>query len=103
MKIRQKDNVLLIGGRDRGQKGRVLKVLGNKDRVVVEGVRMTKKRIKPRREGEKGQVVEVPQSIHVSKVALICPQCNERTRVGYRGQGARQKKRVCRKCEKTID
>lgn len=103
MKIKKRDNVIVISGRDRGQKGRVLRVLADKNRVVVEGVRVVKKRIKPRREGEKGQTVEVPQSIHVSSVALICPQCGEPTKVGYRGTGAKQKKRICRKCKKTID
>lgn len=103
MKIKKRDNVMIIKGRDRDQKGRVLRALADKNRVVVEGVRVTKKRIKPRREGEKGQTVEVPQSVHVSNVALVCPQCGEQTKVGYRGQGAKQKKRICRKCEKTID
>ncbi len=103
MKIKKQDQVIVLSGRDRGQKGRVLRVLDEKKRVVVEGVRVTKKRIRPRKEGEKGQTVEVPQSLNVSNVALICPQCGEPTKVGYRGQGAKQKKRVCRKCQKTID
>lgn len=103
MKIKKKDNVLVTAGRDRGKKGPVLRVLADQKRVVVEGIRLTKKRIRPRKEGEKGQTVEVPQSVDVSNVALICPQCGERTRVGFRGEGAKQKKRVCRKCKKIID
>jgi len=103
MKIKKKDNVLIISGRDRGRKGRVLKVIPGEKRVVVDGIRMTKKRIRPKKEGEKGQIVEVPQSLPISNVALICPQCNERTRVGYRGDGSEQKKRICRKCQKIID
>jgi len=103
MKIKKRDNVIIISGRDKGQKGQVLRVLADKNRVVVEGVRVTKKRVKPRREGEKGQTVEVPQSVHISNVALICPECHQPTRIGYRGQGAKQKKRFCRKCQKTID
>ncbi len=103
MKIKKKDNVLIISGRDRGKKGRVLRVIPEKDRLIVDGIRMTKKRVKPRKEGEKGQIVEVPQPLPVSNVALICPQCNERTRVGYRGEGSSQKKRICRKCQKIID
>ncbi len=103
MKFKKKDNVVVTAGRDRGKKGQVLRVLSDKGRIVVEGVRTTKKRIRPRKEGEKGQTVEVPQSLHASNAALICPQCGQRTRVGYRGEGAKQKKRICRKCQKTID
>jgi large subunit ribosomal protein L24 len=103
MKIKKKDMVLITAGRDRGKKGRVLKVLSEKNRVMVEGINLVKKKIRPRREGEKGQVVEVAQPLSVSNVSLICPQCGERTKVGYRGEGAKEKKRICRKCEKIID
>ncbi len=103
MKLKKKDNVTVISGGDRGQTGQVLRVLPDKGKVVVEGVRITKKRVRPKKEGEKGQVVEVPQPLDVSSVALVCPQCGERTKIGYRGEGAKQKKRICRKCQKAID
>jgi large subunit ribosomal protein L24 len=103
MKIKKRDNIIVISGRDKGKKGQILKVLPEQERVVVEAVRLVKKRIRPRKEGEKGQTVESPQPLHVSNVALICPQCGARTRVAYRGVGASEKKRICCKCQKIID
>lgn len=103
MKIKKRDTVVVISGRDRGHKGQVLKVLPSQDRIVVEAVHIVKKRVRPKREGEKGQTVESPQPLHISNVALVCPQCGEKVRVGYRGVGASEKKRICRKCQKIID
>ena len=69
MAIKKGDNVIVLTGKDKGKKGTVLKVLPKEDRVIVEGVNMTKRHMKPQRRGEKGQIVEKSVSIHISNVA----------------------------------
>lgn len=71
MKIKVGDNVKVIAGSDKGKTGKVLKTLKKEDRVIVEGVKVVKKHIKPRRYGETGQIVEVEAPIHVSNVKKI--------------------------------
>jgi len=97
MKIKKNDQVLIISGKDRGKKGKVLDVFPKEEKVVVEGGNIRKKHVKPKRSGEKGQVVETPAPIAVSNVKLICPKCGQLTRVGYKI--VKDKKyRICKKC-----
>ncbi len=97
MKIKTGDNVKVISGRDRNKTGKVIQVLTNKTSgeayVVVEGVNLRKKHLKPRKAGEKGQVLELSAPIHMSNVMLIDPKSKKPTRVGYRMDGD-VKKRV---------
>jgi len=97
VKIRKGDQVLIIKGKDRGKKGRVLRGFPKENQVLVEGVNIKKVHKRPRREGEKGQIVEVPAPINIAKTKLICPKCNQPTRVGYR-LTERGKHRICKKC-----
>jgi large subunit ribosomal protein L24 len=84
MKIKKSDNVIVIAGKDKGKKGKVLKTLALKEKVVVEGVNIKKKHMRPRKSGQKGQIVDVAAPIHVSNVALIDPKTNKPTRVGMK-------------------
>lgn len=97
MKIRKGDQVLIIKGKDRGRKGKVLRGFPKEDQVLIEGVNIKKTHKRPKKEGEKGQVVEVPAPIPISKLKLICPKCGKPTRVGYKSRG-KEKSRVCKKC-----
>jgi large subunit ribosomal protein L24 len=81
MKIRKNDNVIVIAGKDKGKKAKVLKALPALDKVVVEGVNVRSRRIKARRSGEAGQVVQMPLPIHVSNVQLVDPSTGKGTRV----------------------
>ncbi len=81
MKIRKNDNVIVIAGKDKGKKAKVLKALPSLDKVVVEGVNVRSRRIKARRGGEAGQVVQMPLPIHVSNVQLVDPSTGKGTRV----------------------
>lgn len=101
MKIKKGDNVLIIKGKDRGKTGKVIKALPKENKVVIEGLNLVKKHIKPRRQGEKGKIVEIPRPIYVSNVKLICPNCNKPTRVGYKFEGE-EKYRYCKKCQQLI-
>jgi large subunit ribosomal protein L24 len=97
MKIRKGDTVLIISGKDRGKTGKILRALPRENKIVVEGVNLRKKHKKPRRGGEKGQIIVLPAPISASNVKLICSKCAKATRVGYKITGDR-KYRICKKC-----
>ena len=97
MKIHKGDTVLIITGKDKGRKGKVIQALPREERIIVEGINIKKKHIKPRRAGEKGQIVEIPAPLPVSNVKLLCKKCGKATRVGYKIEGEK-KYRICKKC-----
>ena len=102
--IRKNDNVVVLTGRDRGKRGRVLRVLPVKSRVIVEGVNFIKRHTKanPQR-NVKGGIVERESAIHASNVQLVCPECGAPTRVGHRRLEDGHHVRVCRKCNGVVD
>jgi len=101
--IRRNDNVVVTAGRDRGKQGRVLKVVPDRNRVVVEGVNVIKRHTRPNPQRNiKGGIVEREASLNASNVQLVCPACGKPTRIGHSTQGDR-KVRVCRKCEGVVD
>lgn len=101
MKIKEKDNVLIISGKDKGKKAKVLIAFPKSGRILVEGVNIRKKHQKPKRSGEKGQIIEKPAPICVSNVKLVCPKCGEAVRVGYKITEGK-KYRICKKCSQEI-
>lgn len=101
MSIRKDDKVILLSGGDRGKTGKVLKVMPKEGRVIVEGVNMRKRRQRPKKEGQKGQTVEVAFPVAVSKVALVCPNCSSKTRMLHKITGEK-KVRICKKCKAEI-
>ena len=104
LSIRKNDNVVVLAGRDRGKRGRVLSVAPAKSRVVVEGVNMIKRHTKPNPQRNiKGGVVEREGTIALASVQVVCPECGRPTRVGNRLMGDGRKVRVCRKCDGVID
>ena len=102
--LRKNDNVLVITGKDRGKRGRILKVVPEKNRLIVEGVNLIKRHTKPNPgKNIKGGVVQREATLHASNVQLVCPECGARTRVGHRVLADGRKVRVCRKCEGVVD
>jgi large subunit ribosomal protein L24 len=102
--IRKNDNVLVIAGRDRGKRGRVLQVLPEKNRLVVEGVNLIKRHTRPNPQRQiKGGIVEREASLHASNVQLVCPECGAPTRIGRQILGDGRKVRICRKCKGVVD
>jgi large subunit ribosomal protein L24 len=102
--IRRNDNVVVITGKDRGKRGRVLKVDAAKNRLVVEGVNFIKRHTKPNPQRQvKGGVVEREASLHASNVQMVCPDCGKPTRLGRKILGDGRKVRICRKCEGVVD
>ena len=101
MKIKKGDTVSIISGKDRGKKGKILKVFPKEERVLIENINMRKKHQKAKKSGEKGQIIEMPVPIHVSNVELICSRCGKITRVSYKII-EKNKLRVCKKCSQEI-
>jgi large subunit ribosomal protein L24 len=102
--IRKNDNVVVTTGKDRGKRGRVVRVVPEKNRVVVEGVNIIKRHTKanPQR-NIKGGLVEREAPLHASNVQIVCPECGKPTRIGRKLLGDGRKVRVCRKCEGVVD
>lgn len=82
MRIKKGDMVKIMAGKDKGKTGKVERIIPDLDRVVVEGVNVRKKHMKPRREGEKGRIMEYPAPLHASNVMLVCPKTQKPTRIG---------------------
>jgi large subunit ribosomal protein L24 len=105
-RIKKGDTVHVIAGKDKGVTGEVLRVIPKTNRVVVERVNIVKKHQSPvqagRQQVQPGRI-EFEAPIHLSNVMIVCPQCGEPTRVGYRINEDNEKVRVCRKCEEDID
>lgn len=89
---------MVISGRDKGQTGKIERILPEKNRILVKDLNTVKKRTRPTRQGEKGQTLTVSRSLHASNVMLVCKNCKKPTRVGFRMDGD-HKVRVCKKCE----
>ena len=105
--IRKNDNVLVIAGRDRGKRGRVLKVVpgtDGKNRLVVEGVNMIKRHTKANpQKNVKGGIIEREAAFNASNVQLVCPECGARTRIGRRRLEDGRRVRYCVKCKGVVD
>lgn len=100
-KFKIQDTVKITAGKDKGRTGKILKVNPKDQTVLVEGVNLFKKNIKPRG-NEAGQTVTLPRAISVASVALICPSCQKPTRVGF-DASQKPKVRVCHLCRQVIN
>jgi len=101
MKLKKGDNVLIIAGKDKGRTGKITRAIPKELKILVEGINLKKKHVRPKKQGEKGQIVEVPAAIDASDVKIICPKCGKVTRVGYKIDKD-IKKRICKKCNQEI-
>lgn len=102
--IRKNDQVEVIGGKDRGKRGKVLRVIPSRKRAIVERVNMIKRHTRPNpQQNIKGGVVERESSLDVSNLMVVCPECDKRTRVRRKTLTDGRKVRTCTACEGVID
>jgi large subunit ribosomal protein L24 len=101
MKILKGDKVKILIGKDKGREGQVVKSFPKKSSVVIQGLNIFKKHVKPS-QGRPGSIVEKERPFHISKVTLICPECKKTTRVGYKIDKSGTKYRICKKCQAVI-
>ena len=92
--VKTGDTVVILSGKDRGKKGKIMAVSPKEGKVIVENAHIVSKHVKPRKMGEAGGLIDVESALYASKVQLVCPKCNEATRVGHKKGGAR----ICKKC-----
>lgn len=110
MKFKKGDEILVTVGKDRGKKGKIEKVFPREHAVLVAGINIYKRHMKPRGQGKPGGIIDITKPLDVGKVALICPRCGKPTRIGYQKLGGvsvpqeigEKKVRICRKCGGTI-
>lgn len=101
MKIIKGDTVTVISGKDKGRQGQVIRSLPKTKAVVVQGLNLYRKHLKPQ-SGQKGGIVQKERPLNVSKVALLCPQCKKPTKVGYQVEKSGDKYRICRRCRSKL-
>ena len=95
--VKKGDEVMIISGKDKGKKGKVLEISPSEGKVIVEGRNMVTKHVKPRRPGQLGGIVKAEGAIYACKVMPVCPKCDKPTRVGHKIDGDK-KVRVCKHC-----
>lgn len=119
MKLKKGDQVIVTAGKDKGRREKIERIFPDKNKVLLPGVNVYKKHLKPKGEKQPGGIVEINKPLPVASVALVCPKCSQPTRVGYRVEGKTAKgkrviskgsekktllakERFCRKCQATI-
>lgn len=103
MQIRKNDSVIVIGGKERGKTGKVLRVVPDKDAVIIERLNMVKRHTKPRGPQQPGGIVEKEAAIHASNIMILCDKCNAPVRVGHKTLADGKKIRICRRCNEALD
>ena len=97
MNIKKNDTVIVLSGKDKGKKGKVLECMPASNKLVVEGVNVATCHVKPRKQGEEGGITKREAAVYASKVQVVCPKCNKGTRVAMEIKGDK-KVRVCKHC-----
>jgi len=101
MKIKKGDTVKILAGKDRGKTGKVIKADPKSEKIIVEGLNVYKKHMRPKKQGEKGEIVKISRPMNVSNSMIVCPNCKQATRVGFRLEKD-NKFRYCKKCQSRI-
>ena len=106
MSIKKDDLVIVLSGKDKGKQGKVLAVSPKEGKVIVEGINMIKKHVKPRQAGQQGGIVEAEGAMYACKVQVICPACKKPTRIGHKKvtneAGKSRSVRICKECGEEI-
>jgi large subunit ribosomal protein L24 len=103
MHVRKGDTVIVVAGKEKGKRGKVLRLVTKKDRVLVERVNMVKRHTKPSQKHPQGGIIEKEGSLAISNVRVFCPKCNGATRTGTLVRDDGTKQRVCRKCGEVFE
>lgn len=100
--VKTGDTVAILSGKDKGKKGKVLEVSPKEGKVIVEGLNMVKKHVKPRRQGETGGIIDAESAIYACKVNAVCPKCDKATRLAHAKKevkGKMKSVRICKHCK----
>ncbi|MBS6367188.1 MAG: 50S ribosomal protein L24 [Clostridiales bacterium] len=102
MNIKTNDTVIVLSGKDKGKKGKILESMPTVGKVLVEGINVSAHHVKPRKQGQEGGIIRKETPIRACKVMLVCPKCNKPTRIGHKLLSDGKKSRVCKKCGETL-
>ncbi|WP_316608511.1 50S ribosomal protein L24 [uncultured Ruminococcus sp.] len=100
--VKTGDTVVVLSGKDKGKKGKVLAVSPKEGKVIVEKINIVSKHVKPRRMGEPGGIIKAEGAMYASKVQIVCPRCKQPTRVGHKIYEDGTKSRICVKCGEAL-
>lgn len=100
--VRKDDTIVVLSGKDKGKQGKVLETSPKESKVIVEGINMVTKHVKPRRQGESGGIVKAEGAMYASKVMVVCPSCGKPTRLAHKVLSDGTRTRCCKKCGATF-
>lgn len=100
--VKTGDTVMIISGRDRGKKGKVVAVSPKEGKLIVEKCNMVSKHVKPRKPGDPSGIVQAEAPIYACKVQIVCPRCGKQTRIGHKLLADGKKERICVKCGESL-
>jgi len=104
MKIKKSDNVLVITGKDKGKTGLVERVFPTESRLVVKGIAIAKKHVKPSKKNPQGGIIDINQKINSSNIMIVCPSCGKPTKIAFKMIDDNKKKiRICKKCGQSLE
>ena len=100
--VKTGDTVIVLSGKERGKKGKILAVSPREGKVIIEGINVVSKHVKPRRQGQEGGIVKTEGAMYACKVQIVCSHCGKPTRIGYKINSEGKKERICKKCGETL-
>ncbi len=103
MHVHREDTVIILAGKDRGKKGRVIRLFTKTEKALVEKINMVKRHTRPSQELPQGGIVQKESPIHISNLQVICAKCNKATRISHKLLASGQKTRICKKCGEILD
>jgi large subunit ribosomal protein L24 len=101
LKIKKNDTVVVTGGKEKGKRGKVLKVFPKDEKIIAEGLNLVKKHVRKRRQDDQAGIVELEAPMHISKAMIYCSRCKKGVRTGIKIKD-NTKKRICKKCKQEI-
>ena len=101
MRLKKGDEVIISRGKDKGKKGKITEVFVKESKILIAGLNVSKKHVKPQGEGKPGGIIDISKPLPISSVAYFCQKCKNPTRVGYKIEGS-VKSRFCKKCGEVI-
>lgn len=100
--VKKGDTVIVLSGKSAGKKGKVLEVSPGEGKLIIEGVNLVTKHVKPRKQDQPGGIVKAEGAMYACKVQIVCKNCGKPTRIGRRINGDGSKERICKKCGATL-
>lgn len=102
IQLKSGDKVIVLSGKDRGKQGKIVAVSPKEGKLIVEGVNIVSKHVKPRKAGQEGGIVKTESALYACKVQLVCPHCGKSTRIAHKFMEDGKKKRSCKKCGEVL-